>query len=174
MSVSGISSNSLFNFVAEGLQSKRHAFRSEFEQLGKDLQSGDLVAAQKDFAALQQLQADQTGSTPDASVDPLQAALKKLAQDLQTQDTNAVQKDYANVLHVYQNHASPVHRHHAHSSGESDAIRQSITELGQALRAGDLRAAQQAYSALQQEFQTLSNWTSETSSNATNGVSVSA
>lgn len=174
MSVSGISSNSLFNFVAEGLQSKRHAFRSEFEQLGKDLQSGDLAAAQKDFAALQRLQADQTESMPDASVDPLQAALKKLAQDLQAGDTNAVQKDYANALHVYQNHASPVHRHHVHSSGESNAIQQSITELGQALRAGDLRAAQQAYSALQQEFQTLGNWTSGTPSNATDGVSVSA
>jgi hypothetical protein len=174
MSVSGISSHSLFSFVAEGLQSKRHAFRSEFEQLGKDLQSGDLAAAQKDFAALRQLQAEQTAGTADASVDPLQAALKKFAEDSQAGGINAAQKDYADVLHVYQSQSSPVHPHSVRSSGNNNAIQQSIAELGQALQAGNLKAAQQAYRALQQEFPTFANWTSETSSNATSGVSLSA
>ena len=62
MSVSGISSSSLFDYNTQSVQNKMQQFQQEFQQLGQDLQSGNLSAAQSDFATLQQY-APQTNST---------------------------------------------------------------------------------------------------------------
>ena len=53
MSVAGILSSSLFNYSIQSAQSKLQQSRQVFQQLGQDLQSGNLPAAQTDFAALQ-------------------------------------------------------------------------------------------------------------------------
>ena len=58
MSASGISLSSLLDYNAQStqsVQSKKQQFEKEFQQLGTDLQSGNLSAAQSDFATLQQL-----------------------------------------------------------------------------------------------------------------------
>ena len=54
MSVSGISSSNLFD-SNQSVQNNMQKFRQEFQQLGQDLQSGNLSAAQSDFATLPQL-----------------------------------------------------------------------------------------------------------------------
>ena len=156
MSVSGISSTSVFNYAAESVQDRHQQFRKEFEQLGKDLQSGDLSAAQADFTALQQLTPQNHATSSSQSVNGLATDFAQLSQDLQTGNLSAAQQDYAGILKDMQSQATQMHGHHHHHHGGnegSNAIQQSLQQLGQALQASDLSSAQQAYAALQQEFQ---------------------
>lgn len=53
MSVLEIGTSSLFSYLTQNVQSKRQQFQQEFQQLGQDLESGNLSAAQSDFATLQ-------------------------------------------------------------------------------------------------------------------------
>jgi hypothetical protein len=89
MSISGVSS-SLFNYEAQGLQGGAQQFRQEFQQLGQDLQSGNLTAAQSDFATLQQLgpqgnstQTAQSGNPIAQELSAAQQAYTSLQQDLE-------------------------------------------------------------------------------------------
>ena len=45
MSVAGILSSGLFNYAAQSVNNNVQQFRQEFQQLGQDLQSGNLSAA---------------------------------------------------------------------------------------------------------------------------------
>jgi len=53
MSIAGILSSSLFNSNSQAI-SPQQQFQKEFQQLSQDLKSGNLSAAQSDFATLQQ------------------------------------------------------------------------------------------------------------------------
>jgi hypothetical protein len=53
MSVPGISGGRLYN--TQSVQSNAQQFRQEFQQVGQDLQSGNLSASQSDLATLQNL-----------------------------------------------------------------------------------------------------------------------
>jgi len=174
MSVSGLSSTSLFSYAAESVQNQRQQFGKEFEQFGKDLQAGNLSAAQADFAAIQQLKSSSsTSSTQNKNA--LQADFAQLSNDLQAGNTSAAQQDYANIVQDMQNQASQVHRHHHHHGGQGDnAIDQSLQQLGQALQANDLSTAQQAYATLQQEFQEMQPQNKATGSSNANSFSVKA
>ena len=55
MSLSGISSSNFSEFNTQTAQSNRQQFQQDFQQLGQDLQSGNLSAAQTDFATIQQI-----------------------------------------------------------------------------------------------------------------------
>ena len=116
MSIAGILSSSLFSLNSQTVNSPQQSFQKEFQQLGKDLQSGNASAAQQDFANLQ--------------------------QDLQSQGAQG-------------------HHHHHHGggagSGQQTNIAQEFAQLGQDLQAGNVTAAQQAYSAVQQSFLTSSS-----------------
>ena len=58
MSVTGVAANMLFQAVAASAARKSHGnfaqVHSEVQQLGQDLQAGNLAGAQQDFAALAQ------------------------------------------------------------------------------------------------------------------------
>jgi len=55
MSVIGIASSGLFRFLTNSSsQSNSQDFLKEFQQLGQDLQSGNLSAAQQDYSTVQQ------------------------------------------------------------------------------------------------------------------------
>src|SRR5208282_790207 len=54
MSVSGVSASSFFDHSSAGIQQQKQSLHQEFVQLGQDLQSGNLTAAQSDFAKLEQ------------------------------------------------------------------------------------------------------------------------
>ncbi len=183
MSVSGISSSNLYNYESQNVQNQSNfqQFEQEFRQLGEDLQSGNLSAAQSDFATLQQLapQGSSTSSSSAASSNPLAQAFNQLAQDLKSGNLSAAQQDYANIQQDFQNQAAQVEGHHHHhhgGGGENSQISQEFQQLGQALQSGDLSSAQQIYSTLQQEIGQLgSNSQSSTqSSSSTTGVSVTA
>jgi hypothetical protein len=155
MSVSGISSSSFVDYSAQNILNKRQQFRQEFQQLGQDLQSGNLSAAQADFATLRQL-GPQNNPSSVQSNNPVAEDVKQLSQDLQSGNVSAAQQDYAKIQQDFQTEAVQArhrHPHHGGSRGGANAISRSLDQLGQALQSANLTAAQQAYSTLQQEFQ---------------------
>ena len=64
MSVAGIFGSSFVNYAAQSVQSRMQQARKDFQQLGQDLQSGNLSAAQSDFAAMQKFGPQSNSSSP--------------------------------------------------------------------------------------------------------------
>jgi len=180
MSLSGISTSSLFSYESQNAQNqnKLQSFQQELQQLGEDLQSGNLSAAQTDFATLQQMAPQGSSTSSSASGNPLTQAFQQLGQDLQSGNLSAAQQDYSNIQQAFQNQATHGHHHHHHGGGggEMSQISQAFQQLGQALQSGDLSSAQQIYTTLQQEIQQLggSGTTTPSQGTAVSGVSVTA
>jgi len=158
MSVAGILSSSLFSSGAQSVQSRMQQFRKDFQQLGQDLQTGNLSGAQADFAALQKDGPRSSSSSQNSS--PIAQAFQQLSTDLQSGNLTAAQQDFSTIQQDFQNQASqmqrPHHHHHMHSSESNSitsAISQLMTQLGQNLQSGNLTSAQQAYTSLQQDLQ---------------------
>src|SRR5271166_5412561 len=159
MSVSGILSSAVFGIGANLFQNRMQKVQSEFQQLGQDLQSGNLSAAQADFATLQQLQPGTSSTSSTQSTSTLTQDFNQLATDLKAGNTTAAQQDYAKIQQDFQSQGTQNHHHHHHhhqGSGTegSSEISQLFSQLGQALQSGSLSAAQQAYASLQQFVQT--------------------
>ena len=178
MSVSGISSSNLFDYSTQSVQNRRQQFQQEFQQLGQDLQSGNLSAAQADFAALQQL-GPQTNSTSSAqSNNSIVQAFNQLAQDLKSGNVSGAQQDFSTIQQDVQNKTTHMHHHHRFPVDGSGggAISQLLNQLGQSLQSGNLAAAQQAYRTLMQDFQPFaqSNGLSTSPQSGSNSLSVSA
>jgi outer membrane protein assembly factor BamD (BamD/ComL family) len=170
MSVSGISSSSLFDLLGtESAQSQKQQLQQEIQQLGKDLSAGNLSAAQADFATLQKDAPPATSAASSPSSNPIAQAFQKLAQDLQSGNLSAAQQDFSTIQQDVKTQGGG-HHHHGHGQNSSGAqqnpIAELFSELGQALQSGNLSAAQQAYTTLQQDFQSASTSgsTSNTSS----------
>lgn len=156
MSVSGISSSNLYEYGEQSIQNNREQLQQEFEQLGQDLESGNLSAAQSDFSTLQQLMPQNTSTTGTQSNNPIAQAFNQLSQDLQSGNLSAAQQDFATIQQDLQNQAAQGahgHRHHHGSGNDQNQISQLFDQLGQALQSGDLSTAQQLFSTLQQDFQ---------------------
>jgi outer membrane protein assembly factor BamD (BamD/ComL family) len=169
MSVLGIAGSSLFSYLtsqnAHGSNNKGQQFRQEFAQLGQDLQSGNLSAAQADFATLQQNQPQSNLASSAQSNNPIATAFNQLSSDLQSGNLPAAQQDYTTIQQDFQNRSSQGqstqgHHHHHHGGGSSggsnssssSAISQLFNELGSALQSGNLSNAQQTYTSLQQDL----------------------
>jgi outer membrane protein assembly factor BamD (BamD/ComL family) len=192
MSVSGISASSFFaGLNSATVQNKFQQIQKGFQQLGQDLQSGNLSQAQNDFSALQQLrpsqQQDAAAATPSPtqSSSPVSQTFAQLAQDLKTGNLSAAQSDFATLQQdLKQGGTVTGHRHHhMHSENSQSNAQQTgpatlFGDLSQELQTGNLTTAQQTYSALQQDFLqfTGGNGSSATSgsSNPASGLSVSA
>lgn len=179
MSVSGISSTNLYN--PQTVQNNFQQFQQTFQQLGQDLQSGNLSAAQSDFATLQQLQpqSNSTASSSAQSNSPIAQAFNQLAQDLQSGNLSAAQQDYTTIQQAFQNQATQSqatggHHHHHDNGGGAGEINQLLDQLGTALQSGDLSSAQSTFATLQQGFQQFTQNSSQSSQSNSNGVSVTA
>ncbi len=156
MSVSGITSTSFFDSTQQSVQSNRQKFQKEFQQLGQDLQSGNMSAAQSDFASLQQLGPQSSSTSSTQSTSPIATELTQLSKDLQSGNVTAAQQDYTTLQQDFQSHAAQSGGHHHHTGGgssDSNPISQLLSQLGQALQTGNLSAAQQAYASMQQSLQ---------------------
>jgi hypothetical protein len=183
MSVSSISSSNLLPYYStQDAQSRMKQFQQEFQQLGQDLQSGDLTAAQSDFATLQQLMPQNNSTSSAQSNNPIAQAFSQLSKDLQAGDLSAAQQDYSTIQQDFQNQAAKMHGHHHHhggGGGETNAISQLMTQMGQALQSGDLSTAQSVFTSLQQELQQLSQTgglssAQKSSQSSSTGISVNA
>jgi outer membrane protein assembly factor BamD (BamD/ComL family) len=167
MSIAGISASSWFNSNAQGIQNRVQQFQQNFQNLGQDLQSGNLAAAQTDFAALGQSGplGNSTSQTQANSNNPVSQDFAQLSQDLQSGNLPASQQDFAKLQQDLQTGATQTHRHHHHHGGassEGSAISQLFGQLGQALQSGNLSSAQQAYNTLSQDFQQLGESSTQT------------
>ncbi len=158
MSIAGILSSSLVGLFndSQSIQNKKQQFQQEFQQLGQDLQSGNLSAAQTDFASLQQLR-PQTNSTASRTSrqnnSPSAQAFKQLSTDLQAGNVTGAQQDYARIQQDFLNQGAKGNHQHAGGGSGANGISQSLEQLAQALQSGNLASAQQAYTTLQQDFQ---------------------
>ncbi|MGA7755492.1 MAG: hypothetical protein WCB05_21865 [Candidatus Sulfotelmatobacter sp.] len=173
MSVSGILSSNLFSYQNQNVNNNQQ-FQQDFAQLGQDLQSGNLTAAQSDLSTLEQLKPQATTSTQN---NPVAQAFSQLSQDLQSGNLSAAQQDYTNVQQDIQKHISGTHHHHHHEGGggESGGISQLFQQLGQDLQSGNVSSAQQVYATLQQDLQQFGQQGTEAqSAQSTPGISVSA
>jgi hypothetical protein len=79
--------------------------RTTFQQLGNDLQSGNVAAAQKDFANL-----TSSPSTAIPTHNSMPQEMQQLGKDLQSGNVTAAQQDYANIQRVLQQHLLHSHR----------------------------------------------------------------
>ncbi len=152
MSVVGIASTALSQLG--NIQSKFQGVQSEFKTLGQDLQAGNLTQAQTDFVTLSQSVTSQLSSTS-----PFAKAFNAVGQALQSGDLSAAQQAFAAIAPAGTGSAGVHHHHHvasaqsSSSSAQSNLFAQELSTLGQALQSGNLTAAQQAFSAMQQGWQ---------------------
>jgi len=181
MSVAGILSSSVLSLSSQYFQSRAQQMKQEFQQLGSDLQSGNLSAAQSDFAALQKLQPQSSASSSSQTGSTITQDFNQLAADLKAGNTTAAQQDYSKIQQDFQSQASQTqghHHHHHHTSSSDDnsnsEISQLFSQLGSALQSGNLTAAQQAYSTMLQDFQQYGATSAATASSGTSSVSLSA
>jgi outer membrane protein assembly factor BamD (BamD/ComL family) len=181
MSIIGILSSNLFSSgAAQNTQSSQNnpsvfqQIKTEFQQLGQDLQTGNLTQAQSDFATLSQnlSAASQNGAPNNNSATGASAVAKafaQLAQDLQSGNLQGAQQDFTTVQQDLQQISSQLagghHGHHHHrvessqssdpSSQQTNPISQAFSTLVQDLQAGNLSGAQSAFSALQNDLQQI-------------------
>ena len=154
MSISAISTNTLAASVNQSIQSKLQQFRQEFQQLGSDLQSGNLSAAQQDVSTLPGLASQSSSTSSTASSNPIAQAFNQLAQDLQSGNISGAQQDFGNLKQDFQK-AGQGHdniRHHVHGF-EGDG--QTLPPWGQTPPSATTSAAQTAYNSLLQDFQQI-------------------
>ncbi len=198
MMASGISGSGLSDYTS---QTSFQQIQQEFQQLGKDLQAGNLTAAESDFVTLQQdlpqsvasasqastaaASSSSTTQTSTQSSDPIAEAFAQLASDLQSGNLAAAQKDYATLQQDFQSaatqgsHGAEGHHHHHHSESSStqgsgsNQIGQLLNELGQELKSGNLSAAQQTYLSLQQDMKQFSQGSAEQTSSSSTSTSSS-
>jgi hypothetical protein len=171
MSVSAIPGSAFF--TPQNIEATFQKLQQEFHQLGQDLQSGNLSAAQSDFASLKNLGA-QSSTTTSQNNSPIVQAFNQLAKGLQSGNLAAPQQDFKTIQQDFENQSAPgqteapqSHRHH--HGGESSEISQPLDQLGTTVQAGDLSTADQAYTSLTQQFQ-QSSQSSGVQTESTSGV----
>jgi outer membrane protein assembly factor BamD (BamD/ComL family) len=147
MSISAISSSNFFNSSTQGIQSQMQQFRQEFQQLGQDLQTGNLSGAKSDFAALQPFSPQSSSASTAQTGNSIAQEFQQLSQDLQSGNLSAAQQDYSKLQQDFQNQSGQMHAHHHHGGSDNSEINQLMNELG--LQSGGLSNAQQAYSVMQ-------------------------
>jgi outer membrane protein assembly factor BamD (BamD/ComL family) len=94
------------------------------------------------------------------TANPITQAFQQLSQDLKAGNLSAAQSDYSTLQQDFQSRATQVsggHHHHLRDGGsgpsQSNPISTLFSQLGTALQAGNLTAAQTAYSTLQSDFE---------------------
>jgi hypothetical protein len=170
MSLSGISAG----FSGVSTQSLFQKIQEEFQQLGKDLQSGNLTAAQADYVTLQEdlaergvassiqapaqapTQTQTQAPTETGSSNPITAAFGQLSQDLQAGNLTAAQTDYTTIVQDFSqaggaSSKSGTPAPSGTSSPSGNPIAQEFQLLGKDLQAGSLTSAQADFAALQQD-----------------------
>ena len=175
MSVSGILGGLFGAASSMPAPNRFQQIKQDFQQLGQDLQSGNLSQAQSDFSALQQLLPSQqqaaatTTQAASPSANPISQAISQLSQDLKSGNLTAAQSDFSTLQQdIQQQEGTGAGHHHHHAEGSSNqqsAISSLFTSLGQSLQSGNIAAAQQTYSTLQQEFLQFSSGATSASVN---------
>lgn len=165
MSIAGILSSS---FLQQQLSAASSPYKRDLQNLSQDLKSGNLSAAQSDFATLQKAFSQSPTNTTAASTasasNPIAQAFNQLAGDLQSGNLSAAQKDVSSIQQDFQSEVGiPTtnyhHHHHIGSRGsggnstEQNSLLQDLTPASPSPASSSPAGAQQAYATLQQELQ---------------------
>ena len=146
-------------------------FGEDIRQLGQDLQSGNLSAAQQDLSTLQQ-DGSSGSASPSHSNNPVSQAFNQLSVDLQAGNLAGAQQADSNIDQDFpsssQVQGDSLHRFINGSGGTSQA-NPLFLELGQELQNGALSTAQQSYNAFTPDTSLGQVATTQSS----NGVSLS-
>ena len=170
MSLSAITASSFFGLThaLQGRIGQTQKVQSAFQNLGQDLQSGNLTQAKSDFSILSQNFPNSTQNN-----NPLTQAFSALGQALQAGNLSAAQTAYSTIQQDVQQAGASGHHHHHHYGGgaesSSNALAQAFGTLGQALQSGNLSSAQTAYSTIQQDLTEL-GWNAASKSQLTAGT----
>jgi hypothetical protein len=157
MSVAGILSSSFLSSLSQNAQTSSSTktngekFHNELAQLGQDLYSGTASAAKSDLTALQQTS---TSVSTAASKD-----ISQLSTDLNSGNLTAAQQDYASLRNDLKHGtikpasatgdtATSTGTSAVPASSSTSSSDQLMQQLSQALQAGNLNAAQLAYTNL--------------------------
>jgi hypothetical protein len=159
MSIAGIASNFLLNSLSPK-QTSLQQFKDEFQQLGQDLQAGNMKAAQDDYAQLQKIEQQKTSPTsPSNTTSSVSQLFAQLGKDLTSNNVSSAQDDFNDIMKAIQSgNGSRAHHHHhggGGSSSQTSAVQTDLNSLGQALQSGNLSAAQAAYTSVQTDLQSI-------------------
>lgn len=154
MSISAVSNPIIYSPVTQPAQQPQMSgFRNELQQLSQDLQSGNLTAAQQDYATL-----SQSGPLANSqSTNPLVQDLQAVGTALQGGNLTAAQQAFTTFQNAVQQQGAQVHghgHHHHHGGGSANnEVAQAFNTLEQAVQSGNQSSAQSALAALQQDLQ---------------------
>ncbi len=157
MSVSAVpnaSTSTLIDSVNQNIQNKLRQFQQEFQQLGTDLQAGNLSAAQQDLSNLPGSATQISSTSSTASSNPIVQAFNQLAQDLQSGNISAAQQDYGTLKQDFQK-VDQGHNNLRHHEQGWEGGNQPVSPWGQVPQTGKLSAVQTAYNSLLQDFQQI-------------------
>jgi hypothetical protein len=192
MSVAGIGSSGFYTaFAPQGAQSPLQQIQTEFQQLGQDLQSGNLTQAQQEFSTLTQSLQSANPATTNAAANAtttwtaagtVSQELSQLGKDLQSGNTSSAQQDFTTLQNDLQQQLNVAqsgghhHHHHVETSNQSSSqqassqptnpISAAFGALTQFLQSGNLSGAQSAYSTLQSDLQQIGGFTNPGLSNS--------
>jgi len=175
MSVSGIFGNSFSSGQISSQYQRYQMTNSEFQQLGQDLASGNLSAAQSDFAILQQAfgqtstsassstsPTSSTSSTSSSTSNPITQAFQQLSSDLKSGNLTGAQKDYSTLQQDMQSQFGGNHLHNHHhirvgsgGGNEFNELNQLLQDNSSSTSSTSGTSAQQQYATLAQELQQL-------------------
>ena len=149
--------------------------KQDMEQLGADLQGGNLSAAQVAFTDLQSTNATNqsqsasptsaasstsgSSTTATSAQSTVAGALTSLSQALQSGNLSDAQSAFSQLQNDLQARGAGGHHHHHGGGGGKGTggsqIASDFSTLGQALQSGSLPDAQSAFDQIQSDFQNL-------------------
>ena len=170
MSITSVASSTLLTQIyatqsTQNNQSQFQQIQTDFQQLGQDLQSGNLTGAQQDFATLQQALPTGQSQSQQNTASPIAQAFTALSQALQSGNLQDAQTAFSTLQgDIQQQQGSGQVQHHHHHGGNSsqstasaasqqtNPVATAFGALSQALQSGNLSAAQTAFATLQQDL----------------------
>ncbi len=128
-SIAMLGASALESMVSNSSQTRFQKFKQEFQQLGQDLQSGNVSKAQSDLALLDPSAA--SGSSSSVRPGLVSQGFSQLAQDLQSGNLTAAQSDYATLQQDLQQRAGLAHHRPASTASFTSGFAQLQQTLGQ-------------------------------------------
>ena len=172
MSITSVASSTLLTQIyatqsTQNNQSQFQQIQTDFQQLGQDLQAGNLTGAQQDFATLQQALPSGQSQSQQNTASPIAQAFTALSQALQSGNLQDAQTAFTTLQgDIQQQQGSGQVRHHHHHGGNNNSSQSAASAasqqtnpvatafgaLSQALQSGNLSGAQTAFATLQQDL----------------------
>jgi len=156
MPASAISNSNWYSYIIPGYENCVQ-IQQQFQQLGQDLQSGNLSAAQSDSVNLDRLLPQFPPLSTSGGNTPIGSALSQLSEDLQAGNLSAAKQDYSTLQQDLQE-VRIINPNPQPASSEASQLYQMFTRMEQEINPTGLGllSRAQVYGCIQgglQEFQ---------------------